>query len=598
MTIGTPYLAGHGSTTGTGQVQVTLTQPIPAGHTVIVLVDNDASVLASGVTDSAGNTYTYQFGRVWPSNPLQQVYNAHAATALAAGDTVTATWNTTRACDATVIACAGLANVNGLPGAAATGYTTAASLTVATRRLPSSPELMVAFWTARAAQGAPALVPGAGWSSLAAYQGTANTHYVNAAWKLADTTEPVIAQATAPQAPGPGWGCVLFGLREQPAGTATLPAGGTVTASSGAKVPGTATLHAGGTLAQPGPAAPPPPAWPSFPAGAHPAPGDFASWVTGVFAYLTRGIVMRAEAASSQSLPASTWTPLQFPAPDEDPHGGWSTAGGSVQPAYSWLAPYTGWFTVTVRWLAPASGSGARAAAVSLSGGEPQTTGSVVPSPTGQHSGAAASVTVPMIGGVDYVQALAWTSAAVSTSTGASVAPSIEITAAAVDMLPAEEAQLTSYLPLTGGTVTGRVTFNGGITLPGGAGTGLELVSDSAGNATWGVRAARVTTLTASSGAYTPDPGATDIAVIDTPTAAFTVADPSGAPADGDQLIIRIRSGATAYTPTWGSGYAGGANTPLPSSCTASAADVLGFAYDATSGLWFLLAYAPGYPLS
>jgi hypothetical protein len=79
----------------------------------------------------------------------------------------------------------------------------------------------------------------------------------------------------------------------------------------------------------------------------------------------------------------------------------------------------------------------------------------------------------------------------------------------------------------------------------------------------------RVNTLTASANIYTPVSDTTDIALISTPSANFTVATPtySTAPNDGDSLIIRIASGSTAYTPSWGSAYSGSAGNPLPAAC-------------------------------
>lgn len=105
----------------------------------------------------------------------------------------------------------------------------------------------------------------------------------------------------------------------------------------------------------------------------------------------------------------------------------------------------------------------------------------------------------------------------------------------------------------------------------------------------------RVAVLAVSGSTYTPDGDLTDIARIDAPGTAFTVANPAGTPADGQTLIIRIRSGATPYVPSWGTAYEGSTAIPLPASCTASAVDYLGFQYNITSLKWLLLAYSPGY---
>ena len=100
----------------------------------------------------------------------------------------------------------------------------------------------------------------------------------------------------------------------------------------------------------------------------------------------------------------------------------------------------------------------------------------------------------------------------------------------------------------------------------------------------------RVTTLTASSNTYTPNNDTTDIAVISSPTANFTIANPSGSlTTDGQSLVIRIKSGSTAYTPTWGTNYAS-ADVTLPTVLIASKTVVVGLTYDATAGKWVCMA--------
>lgn len=48
------------------------------------------------------------------------------------------------------------------------------------------------------------------------------------------------------------------------------------------------------------------------------------------------------------------------------------------------------------------------------------------------------------------------------------------------------QAAVTSYLPQSGGTVSGQLTLAGGLQIPSGAASGDVLTSDSAGNASWG----------------------------------------------------------------------------------------------------------------
>lgn len=104
----------------------------------------------------------------------------------------------------------------------------------------------------------------------------------------------------------------------------------------------------------------------------------------------------------------------------------------------------------------------------------------------------------------------------------------------------------------------------------------------------------RVNTLTVSSNTYTPNADTTDIALISSPTANFTVAAPTGTPVNGQRLSIRMTSGATGYVPTWdaafiSSGVATLPSTALPVSKTMTAF----FSYDTSNSKWVLMAYDP-----
>ena len=108
----------------------------------------------------------------------------------------------------------------------------------------------------------------------------------------------------------------------------------------------------------------------------------------------------------------------------------------------------------------------------------------------------------------------------------------------------------------------------------------------------------RVVTVTGSGGTYTPNSATTDIAVISTPTTAFTIAAPSGTPADGQSLIIRFLNGVSTGAVTWApgaGGYLAGSQVTLPTTFSASLTDICGFQYDAALSAWLLLAYAAGY---
>lgn len=100
----------------------------------------------------------------------------------------------------------------------------------------------------------------------------------------------------------------------------------------------------------------------------------------------------------------------------------------------------------------------------------------------------------------------------------------------------------------------------------------------------------RVTALTVSGSTYTPDVDTTDIATISSPTAAFTIANPTGTFNDGQQLTVRILSGTTAYGITWGTEYISSGIATLPTTGVASKTITMGFQYDATKAALVLLA--------
>lgn len=106
--------------------------------------------------------------------------------------------------------------------------------------------------------------------------------------------------------------------------------------------------------------------------------------------------------------------------------------------------------------------------------------------------------------------------------------------------------------------------------------------------------APRTTTLTAAANVYTPDEDTTDVALIVTPSAGFTVANPSGTPSDEQKLLIKIKSGGTGFVPTWGNAYQSSGVAILPSGALPSSKTVtFGFMYDAAASKWVLLAADP-----
>lgn len=117
---------------------------------------------------------------------------------------------------------------------------------------------------------------------------------------------------------------------------------------------------------------------------------------------------------------------------------------------------------------------------------------------------------------------------------------------------------------------------------------GKYLVSDGSGNGTWSVINKRVTNLSAGT-SYTPNADTSDLVIFAAPTGNFTVNAASGTPVDGQVIIYRILTGATAYTPTWNAVYISGGAT-LPTTFTPSTTRNLLFVYDANLTKWVLEA--------
>lgn len=109
-----------------------------------------------------------------------------------------------------------------------------------------------------------------------------------------------------------------------------------------------------------------------------------------------------------------------------------------------------------------------------------------------------------------------------------------------------------------------------------------------------GSTAPRVNTLTVSGSTYTINTDTTDLAIISSPTANFTVAT-SGTPVDGQLVRLRIVNGATAYTPTWNTIFMSSGGVFLPSSYVASKTNLHLFEYVASKSKWVLMAFDSGF---
>lgn len=124
--------------------------------------------------------------------------------------------------------------------------------------------------------------------------------------------------------------------------------------------------------------------------------------------------------------------------------------------------------------------------------------------------------------------------------------------------------------------------------------TNITVTYDDSGgklNFSVGALAPRVATLTASSNTYTPDADASDLVIMASPAANFTVAAPTGTPVNGQKLTMRIRSDSTGRTPTWNSAYASSGVVTLPTTALpASKTVTIGFIYDTNNSKWVALA--------
>jgi hypothetical protein len=152
----------------------------------------------------------------------------------------------------------------------------------------------------------------------------------------------------------------------------------------------------------------PPPPVPDFPAGYGPYATDFDSWVQAPFGFLTNNVVFRAERHASQTLTASTNVTIEYDTILEDPFGGWNAT------SYWWLAPYTGWYLVTLTATCSVV-SGIIEALI----GTPETLqrGSLTSMNSSVFGGASASQVVPLTGGYDYVYGCTNVNASTTTNT-------------------------------------------------------------------------------------------------------------------------------------------------------------------------------------
>lgn len=178
----------------------------------------------------------------------------------------------------------------------------------------------------------------------------------------------------------------------------------------------------------------PVPAIPQIPAGWSPLVADMTTWVTNPFTFLATPPVLRAQLQGAQALTGGTYNTLHFgtTAGDiiEDPYGGWSTTTTANQPAWSWLCPVgcPGWYELSMSGFTAnqATSTGQTAMVVFLNGSLWQYASDDW-AVNGGDSGTSGSQPVPLVPG-DYIQALLFSTASVSTPTTAGQLPAVELT--------------------------------------------------------------------------------------------------------------------------------------------------------------------------
>lgn len=168
-------------------------------------------------------------------------------------------------------------------------------------------------------------------------------------------------------------------------------------------------------------------------------------------------------------------------------------------------------------------------------------------------------------------------------------------------------------LPLSGGTMTGNITFNAGQTFPGTAvypGAGIPVSTGSAWTTSLAAPSGAVVgttdTQTLTNKRVSPRIGTTTTGATITPTSdtadqynvtaldtAATIAAPSGTPTDGQRLILRMKDNGTPRALTWTTGASGAyraIGVTLPTTTTANKTIYVGCIYNTADSRWDVVA--------
>jgi len=152
----------------------------------------------------------------------------------------------------------------------------------------------------------------------------------------------------------------------------------------------------------------PAPPIPVFPAGYAPLPADMDSWIQYPLGFCTQRVVFRAQQTTHQNLVDGALYngPVVFDDILEDPFYGYPTGGGWNPAANQWMAPFTGWYAVTIS-VSVQAASGMLGAVVNLANTQQYVLSQIQVS-SATVGAATGSVILPMTGGVDYVYAEAY----------------------------------------------------------------------------------------------------------------------------------------------------------------------------------------------
>lgn len=98
------------------------------------------------------------------------------------------------------------------------------------------------------------------------------------------------------------------------------------------------------------------------------------------------------------------------------------------------------------------------------------------------------------------------------------------------------------------------------------------------------------TTTTASTATLTVNADAFDFATVTAQAAGLSIANPTGTPVDGQNLIYRIKDNGTARALSFGTAFRASTDNTLPTTTVISKTIYLGFKYNAADSKWDLLA--------